>query len=177
MVADQRQNSAQKASLLVVFGLPGTGKTTFARALAEQLGQVHLNTDIIRSELGKKGQYDNLTKSAIYGQMLRRAREELQKGNSVILDGTFSREAFRDPFTGLGREFGFPVKWIEIRAGEEVVRERVSATRPYSEADFGVYRKIRGEFEPLKGGEVLTLHSDSGDLPAMLAKAVEFLSA
>ena len=107
--------------------------------------------------------------------MLERARGELQKGKGVILDGTFYREIFRNPFTELGRDLGIPVKWIELSAGEDIVRKRVSVSRPYSEADFEVYQKIRKEFEPLKV-EVLRLHSDTEDLPGMIQQTVEFLS-
>ncbi len=175
MSADFQPFNVSGAILLVVFGLPGTGKTTFARALAARLGMPHFNTDIIRAELGRKQQYDLRDKSFIYARMLERARGELQEGKGVILDGTFHREIFRNPFTELGRELGIPVKWIEITAGEDVVRKRVSGTRPYSEADFEVYLKIRKEFEPLEV-KALRLHSDSGDLPEMIEKTVEFLS-
>jgi len=173
--ADFQQYDATRAILLVVFGLPGTGKTTFARALAARLGMPHFNTDIIRTELGRKQQYDLRDKSFIYARMLERAREELQKGKGVILDGTFHREIFRNPFTELGRDLGIQVKWIELSAKAAIVRERVSGSRPYSEADYEVYLKIRKEFEPLKV-EVLRLHSDTEDLPEMIEKTVEFLS-
>ncbi|MGA9238240.1 AAA family ATPase [Robiginitalea sp.] len=175
MSAEFQQYDATRAILLVVFGLPGTGKTTFARALAERLGLLHFNTDIIRAELGRKQQYDLRDKSFIYTRMLERARGELQKGKGVILDGTFYREIFRNPFAELGRELGIPVKWIEVTAGEDVVRKRVSVARPYSEADFDVFQKIRKEFEPLKV-KALQLHSDTEDLPEMIEKTVEFLS-
>ncbi len=175
MKAELQEFSASRPGLFIVFGLPGTGKTTFARALSTRLGLPHFNTDIIRTELGKKQQYDVRVKSFIYEQMLKRTRDELQKGKGVILDGTFHREIFRDPFIGLGRDLGIPVKWIEVTAKEDVVRERVSGTRPYSEADFEVYQKIRKEFEPLTG-EVLRLCSDAEGLPEMIEKTVEFLS-
>ena len=175
MSEEFQQKSPSGPVLLVVFGLPGTGKTTFARALAASLGLSHFNTDIIRAELGRKQLYNISDKSFIYARMLERARGELQEGKGVILDGTFHREIFRNPFTKLGRELGIPVKWIEVTAGEDVVRQRVSGTRPYSEADFGVYLKIRKEFEPLEV-KALRLHSDSGDLPEMIEKTVEFLS-
>ena len=59
MSEDFQPNNASGAILLVVFGLPGTGKTTFARALAARLGLPHFNTDIIRAELGRKQQYEH----------------------------------------------------------------------------------------------------------------------
>ncbi|MGB5189072.1 AAA family ATPase, partial [Robiginitalea sp.] len=138
-------------------------------------GMPHFNTDIIRTELGKKQQYDAGAKSYIYDKMLERARDELRKENGVILDGTFHREIFRDRFTGLARDLGIPVKWIELTAKAAIVRERVKDTRPYSEADFEVYQKIRMEFEPVEG-EVFRLHSDMEDLPEMIEKTLEFLN-
>jgi len=172
---DSPKYNASRAILLVVFGLPGTGKTTFARALAARLGLPHFNTDIIRAELGRKQQYDIGDKSFIYDRMLERARGELQKGKGVILDGTFYLEVLRKPFTELAGELGIPVLWIQLTAKEDVVRQRVSATRPYSEADFEVFQKVRREFEPL-AAEALRLSSDTEDLPGMIEKTLEFMS-
>jgi len=35
---------------ILIMGLPGSGKTTLAQAMAEQLGAVHLNADVVRSQ-------------------------------------------------------------------------------------------------------------------------------
>ncbi|HQU60481.1 MAG TPA: AAA family ATPase, partial [Saprospiraceae bacterium] len=69
--------------LVVVLGLPGTGKTTFARMLAQRLGALHFNTDIIREELGLKGQYGEVAKQRVYQSMEARARAALQKKQAV----------------------------------------------------------------------------------------------
>lgn len=164
-----------ECSLVVIFGLPGSGKTTLARALSEQVGMLHLSTDVIRSELGKRTQYEREDKDFIYARMLQRAKIELEKDRGVILDGTFHREAFRVPFRKMAGEYGIPIKWVEVRAKEVVIRDRVSDLRPYSEADFEVYRKIKRDFEPIKD-TFLVLHSDTEDLTTMMGKTLEFLS-
>ncbi len=160
--------------LVVVLGLPGTGKTTFARALADRLGAVHLNTDMLRTELGLRGQYDEASKARIYEELLQRCRAELVLGKTVILDGTFYRQAFRDRLAGLAREGETEVEWIEICAHPETVRQRISQDRPYSEADFAVYRKIREVYEPLQIRR-LQLFSDRQTGQAMLSQAMKYL--
>jgi predicted kinase len=121
-------------------------------------------------------QYDPEDKEFIYNQMLERASAEIKKGQGAILDGTFHREASREPFRNLAREYGIPVKWVEVTAKEAVIRDRVSDQRPHSEADFGVYQKIRQDFEPI-GDKVLVLHSDTEDLQTMIGKTLEFLKS
>ncbi len=73
-------------------------------------------------------------------------------------------------------KFHARLKWIEVRAAEEVVKHRVSEKREYSEADFAVYLKVSGEFEPLAGAH-LVLHSDSESLPQMIEKTVKYCSS
>ena len=55
--------------LIIIFGLPGTGKTTFAILLSKQLGIKHFNTDIIRSLSGKSQQYNEENKELIYNKV------------------------------------------------------------------------------------------------------------
>jgi predicted kinase len=161
--------------IVVVFGLPGTGKTTFAKALSRELDWLHLNTDVIRAELGKKQQYDERTKGYIYKKLQDRTSRELEMGRGAVLDGTFYKESLRDSLRELGERHGIPLKWIQVSAAEGVVRERVSRERPYSEADFKVYKKIRQAFEPLQE-PCLKVLSDRETLPEMIRKAKVFIT-
>jgi len=160
--------------LVVVFGLPGTGKTTFAHALSQELGWRHLNTDVIRANLGMREQYDEKTKAFIYQKMQDLAETAFRGKKGLVLDGTFYRETLRDSFRELAGRYGIPIKWIEVSAAEDTVRARVAKRRPFSEADFEVYRKIREAFDPLKE-PCLRVNSDREELPAMIQKAVIFI--
>jgi hypothetical protein len=160
--------------LIVIFGLPGTGKTTFATVLSNHLGLKHFNTDIIRSLSGKSQQYDEKNKASIYDDMLHLTRLEFEKGKSVIVDATFYKEKLRKRFKVLAQEYDVTVKWIEVCAGEEVVKKRISKKRRYSEADYTVYQMIKSQFEPMKE-EYIQLFSDQEEIPGLIEKAIKFI--
>ena len=153
--------------LIFVTGLPGTGKTTFARALARSLKAVHLNTDIIRDLLNMRGMYDDASKMKVYEELLKKTDETLQYGHSVIVDGTFYKMEVRQPFIDVGVKYNKRIEWIEIKANEQIIAERVSQKRTYSEADYEVYLYIKSIYEPLQKAH-LTLWSDQHDIEEMI---------
>lgn len=158
--------------LALVTGLPGAGKTTFAQALAEKIGARHLNTDIIRSALGLRGRYDEHSKQKVYREMEKQTEEALRSGERIVVDGTFYRKALREPYRQLGERAGAPVYWILVEAPEDVIRERVSKKREYSEADYAIYLKIRDAWEPLERPHFIL---QSGNIGHMLEKALRYL--
>lgn len=164
----------QNPILIIVFGLPGTGKTTFATELAKELTIVHLNTDMIRHKLGKSAQYDTQTKSLIYREMLMLTELQLKKGNSVIVDGTFYKKSLREQYENLANIYAAEVKRIEMRAAEAIVLERLSEERRYSEADQTVYQIITGEFEA-EEIPVQFIYSDKQEIVEMVEKALTYI--
>jgi predicted kinase len=83
--------------LVVTMGRPATGKTTLARALAGQLGLVHLSSDVVRKHLAglrvtehrfdgfERGLYSRASSARTYGALRRRAARYLRRGQSVVL--------------------------------------------------------------------------------------------
>jgi len=160
--------------MVLITGLPGTGKSTLAAALAAELNAHHLNTDRIREELNLKGKYDARTKKRIYEVMLQRTEELLKTEQNVIVDGTFYQQKLRNRFQRLANRLGKDIRWIELRANESTIRERVNKKRQYSEADFEVYKKIKGLYEPLEQAH-LVLWSDELSVEEMTKRAKDFL--
>jgi hypothetical protein len=85
--------------VLVVGGLSGTGKTTLARKLAQELGAELLRSDVIRQSLFSKatepqgvdaGKYRPELRERVYEEMFRMAAELHREHVSVIMDATFS---------------------------------------------------------------------------------------
>ena len=98
----------------------------------------------------------------------------LQQGKKLIIDATLYKDVLRQPFEKLAKQFKIPINWIELKAGESIIKERVSKKRQYSEADFEVYQKIKAIYEPLSQNHLI-LWSDVLSLDEMVKKAREYL--
>ncbi len=139
--------------LIIICGLPGTGKTTMARALAKRLGFVHLNTDIIRKKYFKQRKYSEREKMQVYALMFNGAERQLSRSKNVILDATFYKNTQRKKAISLAKKYKIAYFIIECVANENKVRkwiERRKKTKTASEANFSIYKKVKKQFEPIK---------------------------
>ncbi|MCS7036913.1 MAG: AAA family ATPase [Saprospiraceae bacterium] len=136
-------------TLLIITGLPATGKTTLARRYAERYGAVHLNSDEVRAELGLRGQYTPEAKQRVYEALLARVRQALSAGRDVVMDSVLEREALREPFRRAAAECGAECRWVQLRLRDATARQRLSHPRPDSEATYEVYEKLRNEWEDI----------------------------
>jgi hypothetical protein len=140
--------------LILVCGLPGTGKSTIANNLAKRLHATVLRTDVIRKELLEEPTYTEEEKRLIYNVTFLIARYLLEAGCNVILDGTFYRRDLRQKVYALTRETRSRLEVIECTTPVDVIKRRMGRrlTRRYepSDADFNVYKKIKAQFEPIQ---------------------------
>lgn len=162
------------AVLILVCGLPGTGKTTVASAFAAAMGALHLNSDVLRKKLGLMGHYTPADKARVYDALIEEAKTALMGKLPVIVDSTFYQEKIREPFRRLATNCGAELYWIMVRASEPVIRQRVGKERADSEADFAVYEKIRDAFEPL-AAPCLEVWSDRQTAPEIVATIEQYV--
>lgn len=162
-------------TLILVAGLPATGKTTLGEALARALGAVNFDSDKTRVALDFCGQYSASVKDHVYEVMGAMAEESLAAGSTVVVDATFVREAWRTAFEKIALRVGARVRWICLDAAEEAVRLRMHDARKYSEADFAVYQRLKAAHEPFNR-PCLQLRSDQLALEEMVAAAIAYLA-
>lgn len=137
--------------LIIIAGLPGTGKSTIAKEISKELGAVHLSSDIIRKELWKERTYSEEEKELVYSKMLDQAGFELRNKKDVIIDATFYKETTRNDAINIAKKNNSEFVIIECVLDEKILKERIANRKNGpSEADFEVYKKIKKEFEEIK---------------------------
>jgi len=160
--------------LVLVAGLPGSGKTYFAKRLAERMRAEHLSSDVIRRQIGAQRNYTPGQKMAVYEELRRKAESALQQRRHVVVDATFYLAATRSMFYELTPASQLKPCVIEIFAEDAVVRDRLLRPRSDSDADYAVYRYIKGRFEPIENPH-LRLDSSDNDAERMIEEALRFI--
>lgn len=162
-VMQEPRQRAETGDVIVVCGLPGVGKSTVARAIAEAVDGEVLRTDVIRQEIVDNPVYTAEEKRRVYEALFDRAREHLTDGRSVVLDGTYRRRTYRDWARDLAADLDTRFELVAVQCDEPVVERRIAEREDdASEADIEVYRQYRDSFEPFVGDH-LTI-DNSGDL-------------
>lgn len=160
--------------IIIVFGLPGTGKTYFSEYLANEIDAVHLNTDKVRHALNKQEQYDKKTKQLVYDRLKNEMVANIKKGFNVIVDGTFHKKAKRRQFIEKSLNLDQKLYFIQIKTTDAIAKKRLQKRRDFSEADFKVYQQIKYEFEPFNAAH-LELWSDDGNIKNMIERAKVYI--
>jgi predicted kinase len=144
--------------IVLMAGLPGTGKTALARELAHRTQGALLSKDEIRAALFSSSdiEYSVMQDDFVMETMLEAARFLLQKASTrkVFLDGrTFSRSYQIDRVLSLANELNQPWKIIECSCSDESARRRLDlepdATHPARNRSFALYLAVKARFEPI----------------------------
>lgn len=137
--------------LIVVYGFPGTGKSTVANAIAKRINGIVLNTDVIRKKLFPSPTYKRWEKSLVYKVMRLLADYILKTKSNCILDGVFVKESHRKLAKGIADNNKTPIYFIECVCNENVIKQRMerrAKSKGISDADFDIYLKLKKEWEP-----------------------------
>ncbi len=140
--------------LIIICGLPGSGKTTLAEAVSRTVGAEHISSDTIRKKLLTKPAYSEQEKSQIYDTMLAMTQDRLSHNESVVVDATFYKKQVRKSFIHVADGCKAPYKVILCELPDAFVVSRLEARkksgRSASDADYEVYLKVKKDFEPIE---------------------------
>jgi len=161
--------------LVVLSGLPGTGKSYFARKLADRASLLVLESDRLRKVLFSRPDYSAAENIRLFSTIRRLILGYLVEGLPVVFDATNLRESHRQDVYRIADSLGIPMVPVFCSAHPTVVQRRLERRKTdagsdvYSDADWQVYRRLFPSLEPIVR-EHLTV--DSVDT---LSEAVEHI--
>ncbi len=180
-----RHLRAGAVTLVLVGGLPGTGKSSLADKIADRLGCVVLSSDRIRKELAGldpdqpaaaefgAGIYAQAWTDRTYAELLTRAAELLSMGESVLIDATWSSTAHRQKAAAIAAQGEADLVQLECTIPREVAASRIAArTGGVSDATGAIAARLAAQWMPWPEATVLDT-SPPAQPPGREAEAVE----
>lgn len=145
--------------ILLMRGLPGSGKSTIAEALAKRLDAVVLNKDYVRAALfpGNTTEYTTTQDDFVIQSMLDAAAWHLDRRRTVIIDGrTHSRAAQVDLVRNFASKRNTPCLVIECQCRPETALRRIetdlaTGTHPAKNRDAALLAGQLARWETING--------------------------
>ena len=175
-----------RARLVLVGGLPGSGKTTVAKHLAATYGWVHLSSDLTRKGLAglesdqhledrfRSGLYTPEMTALTYATMLSEARASLVKGHSVVLDASWVDGRTRDSARSLAHELSADLIELQCTAPPDVADTRIlQRTATPSDATPAIRRSLAIRADPWPEASTIETTGSIDDTQRSVTKLLE----
>jgi len=143
------------AALVVVSGLPGSGKSYFCRRLASRYPIARLESDALRKALFGQPTHSPEESRRLFAACHYVLDRLLGASISALLDATNLREVHRRQLYTIADRHGAKLVLVSLRAPAAVVEERLAArarrSDPADLSDAGpdVYQRMRSLDEPI----------------------------
>lgn len=177
-----------RVRLVVIGGLPGTGKSTLSAEVGRALGARVICADEVRKRLAGlepttpapaafgEGIYKPEMTAATYEELLGRARKHLSFGEAVVLDATFSDPKWREAARSIARETFTDLDELECVAPPEVIEDRISRRADevgqISDAGAAVLRELARRGVPWPGAKQVDTSASTDVVRGVVAEVL-----
>ena len=169
------------AVLVMLSGLPGSGKSHLASEICRRYPLAHLESDALRKALFKRPGYTQQESSRVFAAVHALLDSLLARGAPALLDATNLKEAHRQPVYDIAERHNAKLIIVQTIAPEAVVRRRMGArlagANPLDRSDAGidVYEAMRDEAEPIQREHLVV--DTSGDVSSIVDMIVRELES
>ncbi len=163
MINISTKNKKRPPLVILLAGLPGTGKSTLARKLARRYRLEHISTDSVRKRIFRdvrrdhfgRGSYSNRQRMVVYDTIYYVLYTLLKHGVGCVLDGTFYQDRMRAKVSRICSRFNAKYLLVMVTCPDEIIEKRFEERekherRTLSDADTAVYERFKQLFEPTK---------------------------
>jgi len=132
MASENSETNLEEYPLLIAFGgLPGTGKTTLAKAVAKRYSAVYLRIDTIEMAIRTTEMLREDIGPAGYVVAYWVAEENLRLGHIVVADSVNHLQITRQSWSLVARNAGVPLLEVEVICSDSVEhRRRIESKTP-----------------------------------------------
>ena len=148
--------SVARPVLVVVSGLPGSGKSYFSRRLVERMPLLILESDALRKVLFPTPSYDRAESARLFEACYSLIDELLVRGVPILLDATNLIEGHRERLYNIAHRRDAKLVLVHVKASPEIVYERLKGRsegvdpQDHSSATWQVYGRLYSTAEPIK---------------------------
>ena len=142
--------------LIIVSGLPGSGKSYFSRRLAERLPLPIIESDAMRQILSQKPTYSPGESERLFRACHMLIGDLLRRGISVIFDATNLIERNREELYRIADSAEAKLIIVRLEAPPELVRQRMARRQTgidsddKSEANWQVYQRMTATAQKIR---------------------------
>ncbi len=142
-----------KQVLYLLMGLPGSGKTTAAKALEQITGATRLTSDEVRLKLWVNPDYSEVEHEKLYEHLNTETLRLLKAGNSVIYDANLNRKIHRQEKYELAKSLNVTCKLLWVQTATDLARDRrIEDTNhhhlvPTDETPIEMFERVAAVFE------------------------------
>ena len=172
--------------LVAMAGLPATGKSSIARALAARLNGVLLDKDEIRAALFSPEDIEYSTQQNDFCvNIMYQVTEYLLTKNpdrTIVLDGRpFSKRYQVESLVAFASRIGACLKIIECTVSDEEARRRIESDQTHgshlaANRSFALFQSLKDQADPIEQPKVV-INTGDLDLAASVDKALEYILA
>lgn len=127
--------SSQKPLLLVTIGLPGAGKSYFARRFADIFNAPVVSFDEIRFELFNEMTFSSDENAIVSRVAAMQLRELMRTRKTIIIDGGYNPKVSRMELAKLAKDAGYTILYAWIQTDSKTARQRSLRRKPSNDDD------------------------------------------